>query len=84
MLRAVMHGYYMDLRLYNKAKLIANPFDYTDFMKRKVQQKITEDNQRGIQTKVKESNTSHAVKLQDWIESFPCRQHSPVSSHSVY
>lgn len=51
MLRAVMHGYYMDLRLYNKAKLIANPFDYTDFMKRKVQQKITEDNQRGIQTK---------------------------------
>ncbi|XP_063850425.1 nucleolar protein 10-like [Scylla paramamosain] len=51
MLRAVMHGYYMDLRLYNKAKLIANPFDYNDFMKRKVKQKISEENQRGIQTK---------------------------------
>ncbi|KAK8740325.1 hypothetical protein OTU49_002854 [Cherax quadricarinatus] len=51
MLRAVMHGYYIDVRLYNKAKLIANPFDYNDFMKRKVRQKISEDNQRGIQTK---------------------------------
>lgn len=51
MLRAVMHGYYMDLRLYNKAKLIANPFDYKDFMKRKVKQKISEENQRGIQAK---------------------------------
>ncbi|XP_045605009.2 nucleolar protein 10 isoform X1 [Procambarus clarkii] len=51
MLRAVMHGYYIDIRLYNKAKLIANPFDYNDFMKRKVRQKITEENQRGIQTK---------------------------------
>lgn len=63
MLRAVMHGYYMDLRLYNKAKLIANPFDYTDFMKRKVQQKITEDNQRGIQTKVTGSSLLHGIKL---------------------
>ncbi|XP_042875131.1 nucleolar protein 10-like [Penaeus japonicus] len=51
MLRAVMHGYYIDSRLYNKAKMIANPFDYDDFMKRKVKQKITEQNQRGIQTK---------------------------------
>lgn len=52
MLRAVMHGYYMDARLYNKAKLIANPFDYKDFMMRKVKQKISEENKRGIQTKV--------------------------------
>lgn len=50
-LRAVMHGYYIDSRLYNKAKMIANPFDYDDFLKRKVKQKITEQNQRGIQTK---------------------------------
>lgn len=47
-----MHGYYIDSRLYNKAKMIANPFDYDDFLKRKVKQKITEQNQRGIQTKV--------------------------------
>ena len=58
MLRAVMHGYYMDLRLYNKAKLIANPFDYNDFMKRKVKQKISEENQRGIQTKVNRDTIS--------------------------
>ncbi|XP_071546985.1 nucleolar protein 10 [Panulirus ornatus] len=51
MLRAVMHGYYIDVRLYNKARLIANPFDYNDFMKRKVRQKITKENERGIQTK---------------------------------
>ncbi|KAG0721524.1 Nucleolar protein 10 [Chionoecetes opilio] len=51
MLRAVMHGYYMDLRLYNKARLVANPFDYNKFMKGKVKEKISEANQRGIQKK---------------------------------
>lgn len=50
-LRAVMHGYYMDTRLYNKAKLIANPFDYDDFLQRKVRQKITQENQREIKKK---------------------------------
>ncbi|KAK7068919.1 Nucleolar protein 10 [Halocaridina rubra] len=50
-LRAVMHGYYMDARLYSKAKLIANPFNYDEFMKRKLRQKILEQNQRGIKKK---------------------------------
>lgn len=53
MLRAVMHGYYIDLRLYNKAKLIANPFDFKDLMKRAVSKKITEENQRKVQKPVR-------------------------------
>lgn len=52
MLRAVMHGYYIDLRLYNKAKLIANPFDFKDLMKRAVSKKISEENQRQVQKPV--------------------------------
>lgn len=50
-LRAVMHGYYMDIRLYNKARLIANPFDYNEFVQRKVRQKIMQDNTREIKRK---------------------------------
>jgi len=50
-LRAVMHGYYMNTQLYTKAKLIANPFDMDDFRKRKLKEKIKEQNQRGIETK---------------------------------
>lgn len=50
-LRAVMHGYYMNTQLYTRAKLIANPFDMDDFRKRKLKEKIKEQNQRGIETK---------------------------------
>ena len=31
-LRAYMHGYFVDLRLYEKAKSIANPFAYEEYM----------------------------------------------------
>ncbi|KAK4324156.1 hypothetical protein Pmani_005159 [Petrolisthes manimaculis] len=48
-LRAVMHGYYIDVRLYNKAKLIANPFDFKDFLKRTVTKEVAKENQRQLQ-----------------------------------
>ena len=45
-----MHGYYMDVRLYEKAKLIANPFDLERYKKQKIKQQLTEQNQRSIKT----------------------------------
>ncbi|XJO74674.1 hypothetical protein BDV3_005460 [Batrachochytrium dendrobatidis] len=40
LLKAYMHGFFVDLRLYEKAKAIANPFEFEDHKRRLVQQKI--------------------------------------------
>jgi ribosome biogenesis protein ENP2 len=37
-----MHGYFVDLRLYEKAKAIANPFEFDEYKKQMVQKKIEE------------------------------------------
>ncbi|KAG4093965.1 WD40 repeat-like protein [Neocallimastix lanati (nom. inval.)] len=42
-LRAYMHGYFVDLRLYQKAKSIANPFEYEEYRRRRVQEKIEKE-----------------------------------------
>ncbi|KAJ3000633.1 Nucleolar protein 10 [Globomyces sp. JEL0801] len=41
-LKAYMHGFFIDLRLYEKAKAISNPFEYDDYKKRMVQKRIEE------------------------------------------
>ncbi|MCL4128652.1 UNVERIFIED_CONTAM: hypothetical protein GTU68_052403, partial [Idotea baltica] len=57
-LRAVMHGYYMDVRLYNKAKHAANIVDKDKILKKKVKQKISEQNERKIVQPKKASKSS--------------------------
>jgi ribosome biogenesis protein ENP2 len=42
LLRAYMHGYFMDMRLYRKAKAVIQPFQFDDFKKRKIREKILE------------------------------------------
>lgn len=39
-LKAYMHGFFVDARLYEKARAIANPFEFAEHKKRLVQQKI--------------------------------------------
>ena len=53
MLRAYMHGYFMDNRLYGKAKAIAEPFSYDDFKKKKVKEKLDEERKSRITVKKK-------------------------------
>lgn len=36
LLRAYMHGYFMDIRLYNKAKTFMQPFAFENYKKGKV------------------------------------------------
>lgn len=42
-LKAYMHGFFVDLRLYEKARLIANPFAYDDYRERAVKDKIEKE-----------------------------------------
>jgi len=43
LLRAYMHGFFVDLRLYEKAKSIANPFAYDEYMERQRQAKLEKE-----------------------------------------
>lgn len=40
LLRAYMHGYFIDMRLYNKAKEVADPFAWERYKKDKIRQQI--------------------------------------------
>lgn len=37
-----MHGYFMDIRLYRKAKGTVESFDYESFKKKKIKEKLDE------------------------------------------
>jgi ribosome biogenesis protein ENP2 len=37
-----MHGFFVDLRLYEKARAIANPFEFDEYKKQMVRKKIEE------------------------------------------
>ncbi|TPX34909.1 hypothetical protein SmJEL517_g02622 [Synchytrium microbalum] len=47
-LRAYMHGFFVDLRLYEKARAIANPFELDIYRKNKVQARIDKDRETRI------------------------------------
>ncbi|TDH73043.1 hypothetical protein CCR75_000012 [Bremia lactucae] len=40
LLKAYMHGFFMNARLYNKVKAVAEPFAYEEWRKKKIQEKI--------------------------------------------
>ena len=46
-----MHGYYIDERLYNKAKMLVNPNEFEESIQKKVKQTISEQNIRKTLTK---------------------------------
>jgi len=52
--RAYMHGYFLDMRLYEKAKLIANPYEYRDHREAEIRKRIEQEREsriRGAKTK---------------------------------
>ncbi|UJR14908.1 hypothetical protein I4U23_001892 [Adineta vaga] len=46
LLRAYMHGYFMDIRLYNQAKTVAEPFAFAEYRKKKLREKIDEKREK--------------------------------------
>ena len=66
MLRAYMHGFFVDNRLYGKAKAIAEPFSYEDYRARKVEEKLAEERATRITVKKKlpKVNAALAARLE--------------------
>ncbi|KAM5164367.1 nucleolar protein 10 [Mantella aurantiaca] len=64
MLRAYMHGYFIDIRLYHKVKAMVNPFAYEDYRREKIRQKIEETRAQRVQIKkLPKVNKELALKL---------------------
>ena len=65
LLKAYMHGFFVDMRLYEKARAIANPFEFEEHKKRIVQQRIDEQRQSRISAvkKLPKVNKTLAAKL---------------------
>mmetsp|Transcript_8123 Transcript_8123/g.10319 ORF Transcript_8123/g.10319 Transcript_8123/m.10319 type:complete len:824 (+) Transcript_8123:98-2569(+) len=42
LLRGYMHGFFVDIGLYNKIRAVANPFEYEEYRKKKVREKMEE------------------------------------------
>lgn len=47
-----MHGYFIDIRLYRKAKSVAEPFALEEYRRRKIREKIEEDRANRVQIQV--------------------------------
>ena len=55
LLEAYMHGYFMSYKLYEKAKLIANPFQYQEYKEEQLQKKL--DAKRGSRISLRSKNS---------------------------
>ena len=67
MLKAYMHGFFIDLRLYLKAKAIANPFEYEEYKKQIIKNKMAEKAGTRISSvkKLPKVNKQLAMELQN-------------------
>ena len=44
-------SYFMDVRLYHKAKSVTEPFAYSDYRKKRIQEKIEEARKNRVQVR---------------------------------
>ncbi|GMM49207.1 ribosome biosynthesis protein [Starmerella bacillaris] len=58
--RAYMHGYFIDMKLYEKAKLISNPYEYRDHREQEIRKRIESERQSRIRGS---ANSTAAVKV---------------------
>ncbi|XP_054011810.1 nucleolar protein 10 [Hylaeus anthracinus] len=66
LLRAYMHGYFMDIRLYRKTRDVMKPFEFEEYKKKRIQQKIQETCGSRVQVqKLPSVNKELAFKLMD-------------------
>ncbi|KAG9295815.1 hypothetical protein G9A89_009044 [Geosiphon pyriformis] len=65
LLKAYMHGFFIDLRLYEKAKALANPFAYAEYRQRVIKEKIEKNRESRIQAtkKIPKVNKELASRL---------------------
>ena len=68
LLRGYMHGFFVNIGLYNKIRSVANPFEYEEYRKRKIREKMEEKRSSRIAPKKIKKNRVNA-DLADRLES---------------
>ncbi|CEG45694.1 nucleolar protein [Plasmopara halstedii] len=65
LLKAYMHGFFMDARLYNKVKAVAEPFAYEEWRKKKLNEKVQakQANRIAIQRRLPKINRATAERI---------------------
>ncbi|KAG7400981.1 Nucleolar protein 10 [Phytophthora boehmeriae] len=65
LLKAYMHGFFMDARLYNKVKAVAEPFAYDEWRKNKLKEKVEakQANRITIQRRLPKVNRATAERI---------------------
>ncbi|XP_018404472.1 PREDICTED: nucleolar protein 10-like [Cyphomyrmex costatus] len=64
LLRAYMHGYFMDIRLYRKARDVMKPFEFEEYKKKRIRDRIKEETVSRVQIqKLPSVNQELALKL---------------------
>lgn len=64
LLRAYMHGYFIDIRLYKKAKALTDPFAFEKYKKKKIREKIEEERVNRVKIqKLPDVNKDLALRL---------------------
>lgn len=65
MLKAYMHGFFIDMKLYNKLRAVSKPFEYEEYRKAKIREKIEAKRESRIATmkKLPKVNKDLAEKM---------------------
>jgi ribosome biogenesis protein ENP2 len=65
LLKAYMHGFFMDARLYNKVKAVSEPFAYDEWRKKKLKEKVEakQANRITIQRRLPKINRATAERI---------------------
>ena len=61
LLRGYMHGFFMDINLYNRVRAVANPFEYEEFRKKKLKERMERKRASRIAPKESSKAPKHAV-----------------------
>lgn len=85
LLRAYMHGYFLDIRLYHKAKALVQPFAYDEYRKKKIRETVEAARKNRVESKLKlpAVNRELARKLQEAAEVEATQKVAPKKSKNV-
>ena len=58
-----MHGFFVDIRLYRKAKSVAEPFAFEEYKRKKVREKIEEDRTNRVKVQVRKCRRGDELEI---------------------
>jgi NUC153 domain len=61
MLRGYMHGFFIDVKLYNRVRAVANPFEYEEYQKKKLKERLDTKQASRIAPRVSKKKEKVAV-----------------------